>query len=74
MLTRKLLAALTALAIGSTSIGSKPATAEPLPLPGTQAVSVRMIEAVKAGSYEGFLVDAAAQLKAQLRRPQFEEL
>jgi len=41
MLTRNLLAAFTALAIGSTPIGSKPATAEHLPLPGTQAVAVR---------------------------------
>ena len=74
MFTRNVLAVLTTLAIGSTPIGTKTATADPLPLPGTQAVSVRMMEALKARSYQGFLSDADAQLKAQLGRAQFEEI
>jgi hypothetical protein len=74
MSTRNVLAGLTALAIGLALIGAIPATAGPVPLPGTQAVSVRMIEAVKARSYQDFLTDADAQLKSQVDRTQFEEI
>lgn len=72
MSKRNLLAVLIALAMAS--LAPRPASADPLPLPGTQAVSLRMIEAIKARSYDDFLADADAQLEAQLGRAQFDEL
>ncbi len=74
MTTRNALVALTVLAVASTPMEGRAATSDPAPLPGTPAVSVRMVEAVKARSYQDFLADADVQLKAQVGLVQFDEL
>jgi hypothetical protein len=61
--------ALTLLAVSAT-----PAHAEAAAPADAQKMVTRMIDAVAAQSYEGFLVDADANLKAHLSRQQFEGL
>jgi len=48
------------------------AAAAPSAPPGTEAILVKMIEAVKAQSYDDFLVNADSKLKSGLSRQQFE--
>lgn len=74
MAMRSLLARVIVLAMVLVPVAARRASAEPTPLPGTQAVSVRMVEAIKARSYDDFLADADAELKSQLGRSQFEAL
>ena len=50
----------------------KPALAAAAAPAGAERVLVKMIEAVKAQSYEDFLTDADPQLKSQFSRQQFE--
>jgi hypothetical protein len=67
----------TCLAAGAlclTLAPGKPALAAPVAPAGVERVLVRMIEAVKAQSYDDFLTDADAQLKSNLSRQQFEGL
>jgi|ERR1019366_836419 hypothetical protein len=49
-----------------------PARAEGAAPPDAEKALVKMIEAVKAESYDAFLADADANLKAHLSRQQFE--
>ncbi|HEX7599718.1 MAG TPA: hypothetical protein VF518_15985 [Polyangia bacterium] len=51
---------------------ARPALAAPTAPAAADATLARMIEAVKAESYDAFLVDADARLKQQLSRQQFE--
>jgi len=51
---------------------AKPALAAPTAPTAAERVLLKMIEAVKAESYEDFLTDADAKLKSQLSRQQFE--
>jgi hypothetical protein len=51
---------------------NKPALAATTAPAGAERVLNKMIEAVKAQSYEDFLSDADAQLKSNLSRQQFE--
>jgi hypothetical protein len=53
-------------------LGAKPATAAPTAPAAAEAVLLKMIEAVKAQSYDDFLADADANLKLRLSRQQFE--
>jgi hypothetical protein len=72
MSTRNLL---TVLSFGVLCLGllaDKNAVAAPTAPAGTEAVLIRMIEAVKAQSYDDFLANADSQLKSQLSRQQFE--
>ncbi len=50
----------------------KPALAAAAAPASAERVLLKMIEAVKAQSYEDFLTDADAQLKSQFSRQQFE--
>ena len=61
-----------AVAICLVLAAQKPALATPAAPAGAERVLVKMIEAVKAQSYEDFLTDADAQLKSNLSRQQFE--
>jgi len=70
----KCLTVAAAAAIGFLLAQCRAAVAEPVPLPGTQPVAVRMIEAIKDQSYEDFLGDGDEHLKSQFGRPQFDEL
>jgi hypothetical protein len=65
---------LAALTMGLTLGAEKFAMACPAAPPGTEAILVRMIEAAKVQSYDGFLADADAHLKSQLTRQQFENI
>ena len=51
---------------------AKPALAAPPAPASAERVLIKMIEAVKAQSYEDFLTDADAKLKSQFSRQQFE--
>jgi hypothetical protein len=65
----------TSLAVGTILLAlgtAKPALASPAAPAGPERALVKMIEAVKATSYEEFLTDADAQFKAQFSRQQFE--
>jgi len=53
-------------------VGQAPALAAASSPPGAERTLLRMIDAVKAQSYDDFLVDADAQLKAHFSRQQFE--
>lgn len=67
----------TCFAIGAlclTLAPEKPALAAAAPPAGVERVLVKMIEAVKAQSYDDFLSDADALLKSNLSRQQFEGL
>jgi hypothetical protein len=72
MFLRNPLASLATVALCLALIGAKPALAAPSSPTGTEAVLVKMIEAVKAQSYDDFLTHANARLKSQLSRQQFE--
>ena len=72
MSIRNLAACCSAAVLGFALWGGEPAAAAPAAPPGTEAILVRMIEAVKAQSYDDFLVDADARLKSQFSRQQFE--
>jgi len=74
MSMRNLVACLVAGALCLTLAPEKPALAAPVAPAGVERVLVRMIEAVKAQSYDDFLTDADAQLKSNLSRQQFEGL
>jgi hypothetical protein len=67
---RYTLTCLAAVALYLTVVGAS--NAAPSAPRGTEAMLVRMIEAVKAESYDAFLTDANAHLKSQLTRQQFE--
>ena len=60
-----------ALAFTMTGAASQARAAGTAPA-AAQGSLLKMIEAVKAESYEAFLVDADAQVKKQLSRQQFE--
>ena len=72
MFKRNLLASFAAASLALALIGEKPVLAAPGAPVGTEAVLVKMIEAVKAQSYDDFLINADARLKSQLSRQQFE--
>jgi hypothetical protein len=74
MSMRNLVTCLAAGALCLTLAPGKPALAAPVAPAGVERVLVRMIEAVKAQSYDDFLTDADAQLKSNLSRQQFEGL
>jgi hypothetical protein len=68
---------MTCLAAGALCLAiapGKPALAAGAAPAGVERVLVKMIEAVKAQSYDDFLSDADAQLKSNLSRQQFEGL
>jgi hypothetical protein len=72
-MSRRHLLALLVLAVTCLTLGpERTALAAPSPPPGTQAILRKMIEAVKAQSYDDFVVEADARLKSQLTRQQFE--
>jgi hypothetical protein len=72
MFTHKRFTILAAVAIFLVLAGAKPALAAGAAPAGAERVLVKMIEAVKAQSYDDFLTDADAQLKSQFSRQQFE--
>jgi hypothetical protein len=72
MLTRKLLTPLVAATVCLTLVGERPVLAAPSPPAGTEAILVKMIDAVKAESYDDFVKYASVRLKAQLSHQQFE--
>ena len=76
MSTRSLVTCLfTLLPVGALCLAlaaEKPALAATAAPAGAERVLTKMIEAVKAQSYEDFLTDADAQLKSQFSRQQFE--
>lgn len=61
-----------ALGLTLFATGSASAREEIAAPPEAQKILMRMIEAVKAESYDAFLVDADANLKTHLSRQQFE--
>jgi hypothetical protein len=72
MKKRPFLSLIPALALGLMVAHAAPARAEGAAPPEAQKLLLKMIEAVKAESYEAFLADADANLKKQLSRQQFE--
>ena len=72
MSIRTPLASLAAVALCLALVGEKAALAAPSAPAGTEAVLVKMLEAVKAQSYDDFLTNANPRLKSQLSRQQFE--
>jgi hypothetical protein len=72
MSTRTLFAGLAVSTLCLVLAGERQAVAAPSPPPGTEAMLVKMIEAVKAQSYDDFLSYADAKLKSGLSRQQFE--
>ena len=62
------------LALTCLTAGTASAREDPAAPADAQKFLSRMIEAVKAESYEAFLVDADANLKTHLSRQQFEGL
>jgi len=72
MSTRSVFTCLVAGAICLVLGADKPALAATAAPAGAERVLNKMIEAVKAQSYEDFLSDADAQLKSNLSRQQFE--
>ena len=74
MSMRNLVTYLAAGAICLVLAPQKPALAAGAAPAGVERVLVKMIEAVKAESYDDFLTDADAQLKSNLSRQQFEGL
>ncbi len=74
MTLHTVLATLTVLAMAPSPTTATAATSDPAPLPGTQAVSVGMVEAIRARSYQDFLANGDVQLRAQVGRPQFDDL
>ena len=69
---RTFLSLVPALGLGLLAPGAASAREEIAAPPEAQKIVVRMIEAVKAESYDAFLVDADANLKTHLSRQQFE--
>ncbi len=72
MSTRSLFTCLAAGALCLTLATEKPAVAAPVAPTAAERVLLKMIEAVKAQSYDDFLTDADAKLKSQFSRQQFE--
>jgi hypothetical protein len=72
MSTRNLCTVLAAGALCLVLAAENAALAAPAPPAAVERVLVKMIEAVKAQSYEDFLTDADAKLKSQFSRQQFE--
>jgi len=72
MSMRNLVTCLAAGALFLTLAPGKPALAAPGAPAGAERVLVKMIEAVKAQSYDDFLTDADDHLKTNLSRQQFE--
>lgn len=72
MSTRNVFTCLVATAICLVLTADRPALASTAAPAGAERVLNKMIEAVKAQSYEDFLSDADAQLKSNLSRQQFE--
>ena len=72
MKRRTLLITLPALALCLIVAAATPARAEAAAPPEAQKVLKKMIEAIKAESYDAFLEDADAAMKKQLSRQQFE--
>jgi hypothetical protein len=72
MSTRNLFTCLAAGALCLALAAEKPALAAPVAPTAAERVLLKMIEAVKAQSYEDFLTDADAKLKSQFSRQQFE--
>jgi len=72
MSTRNLFTCIAAGAICLVLAAEQPALAAPGAPAAAERVLVKMIEAVKAQSYDDFLSDADAQLKSQFSRQQFE--
>jgi len=72
MSMRKLVLCLAVSALSLTLVPERPALATPAAPAGVERVLVRMIEAVKAQSYDDFLTDADDHLKTNLSRQQFE--
>jgi hypothetical protein len=72
MSMRNLMTCLVAGALCLTLAPGKPALAAPVAPTGAERVLVKMIEAVKAQSYDDFLTDADDHLKSNLSRQQFE--
>jgi len=69
---RNLMTCLAAGALCLTLAPERPALAAPVAPAGVERVLVKMIEAVKAQSYDDFLTDADDHLKTNLSRQQFE--
>ncbi len=72
MKTRALRFLLPAFVLFQLSVATRPVRAEGNAPPEAEKLLLRMIDAVKAESYEAFLADADANLKKQLSRQQFE--
>jgi hypothetical protein len=72
MSMRNLVTCLAVSALCLTLAPRKPALAAPVAPAGVERVLVKMIEAVKAQSYDDFLTDADDHLKTNLSRQQFE--
>jgi hypothetical protein len=72
MSMRNLMTCLVAGALCLTLAPVKPVLAAPVAPAGAERVLVKMIEAVKAQSYDDFLTDADDHLKSNLSRQQFE--
>ena len=69
---RRFLTLVPTLALSLLATGAARAREEAAAPPDAQKIVTRMIEAVKAESYDAFLVDADANLKTHLSRQQFE--
>ena len=72
MSTRNLCTVLAAGALCLVLTAENSALAAPAAPAAAERVLVKMIEAVKAQSYDDFLTDADAKLKSQFSRQQFE--
>lgn len=72
MRTRTILVPLAATLACLALTAAAPAQAAPSAPPAAQAVLIKMIDAVKAQSFDDFLTDASARLKSQFTRQQFE--
>lgn len=74
MMNRSTLALVLALGIGLSLAHAVPAYAAGSAPPEAEKALSKLIDAVKAESYEAFIADADANVKKQLSRQQFEGL